>query len=75
VLTCNGRMLRRHDEALRGIMEAVEMPDRIAENLVMFIRKNNGTLSEKRREGEFNSLRDDEVKLIEDIVNDAFADS
>ena len=75
MLTCNGRMLRRHDDALRRIMEAVETPDRIAENLVMFIRKNNGTLSEKRREGEFNSLRDDEVKLIEDIVNDAFADS
>lgn len=65
--------LRRHDEAIRRIMDAVEMPDRIAENLVMFIRQNKGTLSKKRREGEFSKLRDDEVTLIEGIVVDAFA--
>jgi hypothetical protein len=65
--------LGRHDEAIRRIMEAVEMPDRVAENLVMFIRQNNGTLSKKRREGEFKMLRDDEATQIEGIVNDAFA--
>jgi len=64
--------LRRHDEALRRIMDAVEMPDRVAENLVMFIRQNNGTLSKKRREGEFSKLSDDEVILIEGIVREAF---
>jgi hypothetical protein len=65
--------LRRHDEAIRRIMDAVEMPDRVAENLVMFIRQNDGVLSRKRRDGEFNQLRDDEVTLIEGITNDAFA--
>ena len=65
--------LRHHDEAIRRIMDAVEMPDRAAENLVMFIRQNNGTLSKKRREVEFKKLRDDELILIEGIVNDAFA--
>jgi len=64
--------LRRHDEALRRIMDAVEMPDRVAENLVMFIRQNNGTLSKKRREGEFSKLSDDEVTLIEGIIREAF---
>jgi len=64
--------LRRHDEAMRRIMDAVEMPDRMAENLVMYIRRNNGTLSKKRREGEFNGLRDGEAALIESIVRDAF---
>jgi hypothetical protein len=53
-------------------MDAVEMPDRIAENLVMFIRQNQGTLSKKRREGEFKSLRDVEVTSLEQIVHDAF---
>ena len=48
------------------------MPDRLAENLVLFIRQNNGKLSGKRREGEFNKLRDDEVVLVEGIVRDAF---
>jgi hypothetical protein len=38
----------------------------------MFIRQNQGTLSGKRRTGEFNMLRDDEVALIEDIVRDSF---
>ena len=65
--------LRRHDEAVRRIMDAVEMPDRIAENLVAFIRQNNGRLSKNRREGEFRKLNDDEVTLIEGVVNDAFA--
>ncbi len=64
--------LRRHDEAIRRIMDAVEMPDRIAENLVMFIRQNKGTLSKRCRDGEFSKLRDDEVILIEQIVGDAF---
>ena len=65
--------LRRHDEAVRRIMDAVEMPDRVAENLVVFIRQNNGTLPKKRRDGEFGKLRDDEVTLIEAVVNDTFA--
>lgn len=64
--------LRRHDEALHRIMDAVEMPDRLAENLVMFIRQNHGSLSRNRREHEFKSLRDDEVALVEGIVRDAF---
>jgi GAF domain-containing protein len=64
--------LRRHDEAIHRIMDAVEMPDRLAENLVMFIRQNKGSLSTNRREHEFQALRDDEVALIEGVVRDAF---
>ena len=64
--------LRRHEEAIRRIMDAVEMPDRTAGNLVMFIRQNNGALPKGRREGEFSKLRNDEVTLVEAIVNDAF---
>ena len=65
--------LRRHDEAIRRIMDAVELPDRVAENLLMFIRQNQGKLSKNRREGEFSKLRDDEVSLIERVVADSFA--
>ncbi len=64
--------LRRNDEAVQRIMEAVEMPDRIADKLVMFIRQNSGALSRNRREDEFEQLRDDEVRLVERIVGDAF---
>jgi hypothetical protein len=64
--------LRRHDEALRRIMDTVEMPDRMAENLVLYIRKKNGTLSRKRRENEFAKLTDSEVVSVQEIVREAF---
>jgi hypothetical protein len=65
--------LRRHDSAIHRIMDAVEMPDRVAGDLIMFIRQNHGTLPRNRREGEFHKLRDEEVALIEGLVTDAFA--
>jgi len=66
--------LRRQDQALHRIMNTVEMPDRVAENLLMFIRQNKGTLPKRRRTGEFKKLSDDEVRLLEGVVNDAFDD-
>ena len=48
------------------------MPDRIAENLIRYIRLNEGRLGRKRREGEFEKLTDDEVASIEAIVREAF---
>jgi hypothetical protein len=64
--------LRRNDEAMRRVMNTVEMPDRMAENLVRFIRLNEGKLGRKRREGEFEKMTDDEVASIEAIVREAF---
>jgi hypothetical protein len=64
--------LRRHDQALRRIMNTVEMPDRLAENLLTFIRQNNGALPKRRRTNEFKQLTDHEVSLLEAVVNDAF---
>ena len=54
------------------MMEVVDLPDRLAANLVMFIRENHGTLSKRRRDGEFKLLTDDEVQRLEQIVADAF---
>jgi hypothetical protein len=64
--------LRRNDEAMRRVMNTVEMPDRMADNLVRFIRLNEGRLGRKRREGEFAQLTDAEVTSIEAIVREAF---
>lgn len=66
--------LRRHDEAMRRVMDTVEMPDRLAESLVMFIRQNKGRLGKKRREAEFKTMTDKEVKTVEAIVSEAFDD-
>ncbi len=64
--------LRRHDEAMSRIMEMVEMPDRLAQNLILFIRQNDGTLSARKREKEFSALSDDEVQSLENIIQDIF---
>ena len=48
--------LRRKAETMRRIMNTVEMPDRMAENRVRFIRMNEGKLGRKRRDGEFEKL-------------------
>lgn len=64
--------LRRHDEAMRRLMDAVEMPDRVAADLLLFIRQNEGTLPKKRREREFTALTDEEIRQMETIVRQAF---
>lgn len=64
--------LRRHDDAIRRIMDTVEMPDRMAADFIMFVRQNAGALSRKRRGREFAALADDEVSELEAIVRDAF---
>ena len=48
------------------------MPDRLAQNLVMFILQNGGALPKKRREKEFRALTDEEVVSIEAIIQEAF---
>ena len=66
--------LRLHGEALRRITEMVEMPDRLARDLIMFIRHNDGTLPKRRREKEFVALTDEETAQIEAFCKDVFSD-
>ncbi len=66
--------LRRRDEAMARIKDLVEMPDRSAQNLILYIRRDNGKLSGNKREKDFSALTDDEVHGLENIVRDAFAD-
>ncbi len=64
--------LRRHDEAMVRIREMIDMPDRLAQNLIQFIRQNGGTLSKRKRKKDFSALTDDEVQELEKIVQDVF---
>lgn len=50
----------------------MEMPDRLVQNLIMFMRQNNDVLSKRRREGEFEKLTDEEISQIETAYRDAF---
>jgi len=64
--------LRRQDEAQSRILEIVDMPDRLAQDLLMFMRQNNGKIPKRRRNREFAALTDDEAKRIEAIYNEVF---
>jgi hypothetical protein len=65
--------LKRHDEAMRGIMNAIEMPDSMAQQAIIFIMQNGGKFPRRRLDNEpFSKLADDEVVKIEEIVNEAF---
>ncbi len=66
--------LQSNDVALNGIMNMIEMPDRLAQNLILHIRQNNGNLGKKRREGIFKKLTDKEITKTEVIINEAFSD-
>ncbi len=69
------KYLQCHDEMQRRIMETVEMPDRLAQDLIMFIRQNDGKLPKRRRVKEFSALTDDEVRQIEMMYEDIFKDT
>jgi len=64
--------LQQHDEAVRRIMNSVEMPDRLAGDFIMFVRQNEGSLPKRRREREFEALTDSELSDLEAIVQDSF---
>jgi hypothetical protein len=66
--------LKCNDEALREIMNLIEMPDRLAQDLIMYIRQNGGKLSKRRRETIFDKLTDAEVTEAEEIIEAAFAE-
>jgi hypothetical protein len=67
--------LQQYDEAMRRIMNSVEMPDRLAGDFIMFVRQNEGSLPKRRRKMEFEALTDSELSDLEAIVQDAFHDS
>ena len=43
-----------------------QMPDKMVALLIRFLEQNNGSLSKRAKEKEFDTLTDEEVKEIED---------
>lgn len=66
--------LSRHDKAIRQITDIVEMPNRMADDFIMFMRQNNWRLPGKRRRNEFEKLTDAEAEALENVVREAFED-
>lgn len=59
--------LRAYDDMRKGMREIVDMPDKKANQLIMFVRGNNGTLSKAKRE-KFSELTDEEIHALEAVI-------
>ena len=66
------KYLQQYDKFKMFIDNRFEMPDKMVALLVSFLEQNSGTISNRAREKEFNSLKDDEVLIIENKFNELF---
>jgi len=66
--------LERHDKMRTFISEHFDMPDKDMENLIGFLRQNDGTLSKRARTKEFEALTEDEVTMLEDKYQEIFSE-
>ncbi len=67
--------LKRHDIVVKQIINAFEMPERTAEDVVMLIRRNGGVFPKKHRKKELAKLTESEVATLEAIVAEGFSGS
>lgn len=64
--------LQRYDKTMHAITNTVAMPNRLADNFIMFMQQNNWNLAKKRRQNEFRELTDTEIETLQEIVREAF---
>lgn len=57
--------LQRYDDFKAWLDDTFEMPDRMVALLIRFLEQNNGSLSKRAREQEFDELTDEEIQQIE----------
>jgi hypothetical protein len=65
--------LECHDKMRKFIQERFDMPDKQMENLIGFLRQNDGKLSKRALNKEFEALTDDEVRLLENKYQKVFS--
>ena len=64
--------LANYDETKRAIQEIVDMPDRQIDLFIRFCLQNNGRLSARKRASHFDSLSEDEIALMEQVIQSAY---
>ncbi len=64
--------LENHDKMRNFITYRFDMPDKTMENLIGFLRQNDGSLSNRARKKEFANLTNDEVKMLEEAYSEIF---
>jgi hypothetical protein len=60
--------LANYDETKKAIQEIVDMPDRQIDLFIRFCLQNNGRLSAGKRASHFNSLSDEEIARMEEVI-------
>lgn len=64
--------LRRYDRFRQHVLTMIDMPGRTIDLLFRFLHQNEGRLSKRAREREFEALRDAEIERIERMYQDDF---
>lgn len=67
--------LNRHDEMKTFIENHFDMPDRLLENLIGFLRQNHGKFSKRARQKEFRELTNEEIDMLERKYTEIFVPS
>jgi hypothetical protein len=66
--------LERHDRMKGFIAEHFEMPDKLAETLIAFLRQGDGKFSNRARGKEFSELTEKELAMLEENFAQIFAE-
>ncbi len=64
--------LYKYDEMKRYLDNTFEMPDKMVALIVRFLEQNSGTLSKRAKSKEFEALKEDEIKDIENKYQEIF---
>lgn len=64
--------LQKYDEMKSFIESYIEMPDRLVNLLILFLRQGNGKFSKRAKENEFKSLTEDEMTTLESKFQSIF---
>ena len=64
--------LRRYDQFRQLVTGFIDMPDRLIDLLFRFLDQNDGRLSNRARDREFDALTDEEVGRIERVYQEVF---
>ncbi len=65
--------LRRYDAFKAGVEQIVDMPEQTIDHLFRMLRQNNGKLSQRARQCEFQQLTDNEAERVQAVYGKTFA--
>jgi len=64
--------LANYDKTKRAVQEIVDMPDRQINLFIRFCLQNNGRLSARKRARHFDSLSEEEIARMEQVMQSVY---